>query len=343
MFRLIGILVFVVIGTGGVLAVDFNKAQRTAAEAEGKPLAFTAYVQGLSSRLAGLTGGAGPAQGLPRQLEAMLPRPPEGWTMRPATEDDAAGFLPRGSRDAPKEALEQIAGVVRSAGGRGVDSVSMAFERGDRLVILQLVRHPDTTFTDPEAFDQRVALQSAAPRFASTPFMTVRGLDVVEDLLPDNLRARYFMAQVGGQIHLRVLAPERMRDRDLMPFFETLHVAAMNASVVDRQPGLGEVPVLVLASALEGESRAAYDADLASRRAALVERSATDRAAAEARLAVAAATAEVAEPAGGGFLGGLFGSDAEETPPETVDKAPEISCETGVGGTRRCAVAPAAD
>ena len=66
------------------------------------------------------------------------------------------------------------------------------------------------------------------------------------------------MADVGAQIHIRVLVPKRMKEAELVAFFETLHVKAMNASVVDNVEGLGDVPVIVLASALTDEDREAY-------------------------------------------------------------------------------------
>lgn len=338
MVRLIGFLVLLVLGTGGVLAVDFNNAQRAAVAAEGEPVAFADYMQ---ERVAGLTAlaGGGAASGLPRGLEAMLPQPPEGWTMRPATGEDAVGFLPRGRRDAPEESVAMVAAVAQPQGGRGVESVAVAYERGDRLVLVQLTRHPDSVFTDPAQLAWRSELQLSSPAHSATPFMTVRGLDVVEDLLPENLRARYFMANVAGQMQLRVVAPERMRDRDLLPFFQTLNVAAMNAGVVDRQPGLGEVPVLVLASALEGETRTAYDADVSRRTTALTTRVTAKLAEAEARAAAAAAASPPKEQSVG-FFASLFGTSTEaET---AVEPASQIECSEGVGGTKRCAVVPVA-
>lgn len=335
MVRLIGLLVLLVLGAGGFLVVDFNNAQRAAVAVEGEPLVFADYMQ---ERVAGLTAlaGGGAASGLPRGLEAMLPQPPEGWTMRPATREDAAGFLPRGRRDAPEASVAQVAAVAQPQGGRGVESVAMAYERGDRLVLVQLTRHPDSVFTDPAQLAWRSELQLSAPAHSGTPFMTVRGLDVVEDLLPENLRARYFMANVAGQIQLRVVAPERMRDRDLLPFFKTLHVAAMNASVIDRQPGLGEVPVLVLASALEGATRAAYDAELARRTTAASDRVTARLAEAEAR----AAAAPPPKAQGVGFFASLLGTSTEaET---AVEPASRIECAEGIGGTKRCTVVPVA-
>jgi hypothetical protein len=110
------------------------------------------------------------------------------------------------------------------------------------------------------------------------------------------MRARYFTASVGAQIQIRVLASRRLKDEDIVPFFETLNVQAMNAAVVDRQPGLGEVPVLVLGSALGEADLAAYVADRAARAESAIRRAAERRDMAEAELAASADAA----PAGQG-------------------------------------------
>jgi hypothetical protein len=68
----------------------------------------------------------------------------------------------------------------------------------------------------------------------------------------------------------------------------------MNASVIDKQEGLGEVPVIVLASVLDEATRAAYEADRIAREEADAAALAAERAAAEAE-AAAAAAAEAAE------------------------------------------------
>ena len=80
--------------------------------------------------------------------------------------------------------------------------------------------------------------------------------------------SRLFLADIGGQIRLNLLVSARMKDRDLVPFLQTLDVAALNDSVFDRRPGLGQVPMIVLASALGKEARAAFEADVAARAAA---------------------------------------------------------------------------
>jgi hypothetical protein len=344
LFRLIGFLVMLVVGIGGFMAVDYNMSKRWAGSEDPDGLTFAEYVGGFTNRIAGLAGSSGSTRGLPSALADMLPKPPEGWTMRPATADDLAGFLPKKRSAAPKDAVEYLSSVVEPAKGKGVDSVAMTYEEGDRKVVFQLVRYPNIIFTSMMAMQQRFELQMQTAKFSGTQFMTVRGLDVSEDLMPEEIRARLFFADVGGQIHLRVIAPKRMRDEDLVPFFQTLHVAAMNANVIEQQAGLGEVPVLVLASVLDETTRAAYEADLARREAELAERSTTQLQAAEDRAAAEAAAEPPAEEEeeSGGLFGGLFGGGT----PAAEEEAPAqgtISCEKGIGGSKKCAVTGPAD
>jgi hypothetical protein len=342
LFRLIGLLVMLVVGFGGYLAVDYNNAKRAAATEGNEGLTIAEYLGGFSERIAGLAAASGSARGLPTELAGMLPKPPEGWTARPATKDDLTGFLPKKRSSVPKTALAYLESVTAPASGK-VDSVEMTYENGDQKVIFQLVRYPDTIFTSIASMQQRFELQMTTAMFSRTPFMTVRGLDVSEDLLPEEVRARYFFADVGAQIHLRVLAPERMKDNDLLPFFQTLHVAAMNADVVDKQEGLGEVPVLVLASAMDEATRAAYEADLAQREAAFAAKSDAARLEAEAK-AAAEAEKPVAEEKGGGLLDGLFGSDKPEEEAATEEPAANvIVCETTASGSKKCKSQPAAE
>jgi hypothetical protein len=155
-------------------------------------------------------------------------------------------------------------------------------------VVIKLVRLPDDIFTSLEAADRRHDLQVQAAELRGRPFLTVRGLDVTEEFLGEGLRARYFTANVGAQIQVQVLASRRLTDEDLVPFFETLNVKAMSAAVVDRQPGLGEVPVLVLASALGEADLAAYEADRSARVESAIRRAGELRALAKAELAVSA-------------------------------------------------------
>ena len=335
MFRVLSLLVTLVFGLGAFAVADFTTSGRWSGRTDAEGQGFLAYLRGYPGFVAGQGGGA---TGLPRELAAMLPRAPEGWTGRPTEAADIDAFLPEDRRSAPADVLAHIQAVAQEAKGRGVETAALTYERDGRTVIFQAVRYPDSTFTDLAALSERVELQTRAARFSGTEFMTVRGLDVQEDLLPDGVRARYFFANVGAQIHLRVLAPERMRDRDLVPFFQTLHVAAMNAAVVDQQAGLGQVPVIVLASALDGDARAAYVADLADRQAA----QAADR---EARHQVDAARLAETQPepgAGGGFLSSLFGQAEAEAPQEETS-APQVVCDKGTGGSKRCSVAGTSD
>lgn len=162
--------------------------------------------------------------------------------------------------------------------------------------MIQLVRLPDSIFTSLEAADRRHDLQVRAAELRGRPFLTVRGLDVTEEFLGEGMRTRYFTANVGAQIQIRVLASRRLKDGDLVPFFETLNVQAMNAAVIDRQPGLGEVPVLVLGSALGEADLAAYEADRAARAEIAIRRAAELRDLAKAELA---ASADAASASGG--------------------------------------------
>lgn len=340
MFRLIGFLVMLVVGLGGYLAIDYNMAKRWAGTEDSEGLTFTEYLSGFSKRIGGLAASSGNAKGLPTELAAMLPKPPEGWTLREAAKDDLDGFLPKKRGSVPKKALAYLEGIVSPASGK-VDSVAMTYEKGDQKVVFQLVRYPNIIFTSFAAMQQRFELQMRTAEFSGTQFMTVRGLDVSEDLLPEEVRARLFFADVGAQIHLRVLAPQRMKDKDLVPFFQTLHVAAMNADVVDKQEGLGEVPVIVLASVLDEASRAAYEADLAQRTAEMEADAEQERLEAEEKAAAEAARAE-SEDKGGGLFGGLFGSDPEEGTKLETSTDGTISCEKGIGGSKKCAItAPA--
>jgi hypothetical protein len=255
-------------------------------------------------------------------LADMMPRPPDGWTVRPAVPEDAAPFMPRRADTAPPDARKLVEGLVAPVDSGGPETVALTYERGDRRVVVRAVRYPDVIFTSFAAMTQRFELQMLTASLETQPFMTVRGLDVSEDILPPEMRGRLFVADVGAQIHLRVLAPDRMEDDDLVPFFQTLHVQAMNASVVDKQEGLGEVPVIVLASAMDELAREAFEADRAAREAEAARLAEEGRRAAEAEAAAAA--------------GGEAGTPAED--PGKPAPGFGADCETGAGGIKRCSV-----
>jgi hypothetical protein len=195
----------------------------------------------------------------------MLPKAPDGWTVRNATREDLAEFLPKKGVKVDQKARDLVTAVGSARVAQGAEAVILTYERADRRVMIQAIRYPDRLFTDPKAGERRFALRMEAAERRGRSFMTVRGLDVSEEFLGDGIRARYFSANVGAQIQIRMLASKRMKDTDLLPFFETLHVQAMNASVVDKVEGLGQVPVILVASAMKTEEREAYDADRARR------------------------------------------------------------------------------
>jgi hypothetical protein len=330
--RLFAFFVMLALTLGGVLYVDYHKALREAGRDDGGSLTVSEYLGRLPSRVSGLAATSS-ASGLPTKLAEMLPKAPDGWTVRSAVAEDTDGFLPKNAKKADKAALAYVRGVAQ-ADEKGAEAVVLTYEKGDRKVLIKATRYPNGIFTDPTLIERRYGLQMTGPAYRGTEFMTVRGLDVAEDLLPEGFRGRYFLADVGGQIHLRVLAPRRMTETDLAPFFETLHVKAMNASVVDRREGLGEVPVMVLAAALDGPAREAYVADLAVRKAA--QAGAYEAAFHEAQAVAAGIAAE--EEAGGGLFDGLFGSSAEAAPEVQAEPETSIACDNGKNGVKRCKV-----
>lgn len=335
MFRLIGFLVMFTATAGGYMFFDYKMSARWSGREDAEGLTFTEYLSGLSGRVAGL-GGSAAAAGLPTRVADMLPKPPEGWTVRPTEAADVEGFLPKSRSKADKEAVAAVTKVGQTDAGSGTEVAALTYEKGDRKVVIKAIRYPNIIFTSFAAMQQRMELQMASAQFRGTEFMTVRGLDVTEDLLPEGFRGRYFLADVGAQIHLRILAPKRMTDEDLVPFFETLHVKALNADVIDKVEGLGDVPVIVLASALDEAEREAYLADIAAREAEAAAQEAERQSEAE-----AAQTAAPVEKKSGGFLG-LFGGGEEEPADdavETTGSASKVSCSTGKDGVKRCSVA----
>lgn len=339
MIRLVGSFIMFAITAGGYMYFDYTMSAKWSGREDAEGLTFTEYLSGLSGRIAGLSS-ASAASGLPTELAAMLPKPPEGWTARPVVAADIEPFLPESTRDADTKAMAAIEAMALAEGGKGTEVATLAYEKGNRTVLIRAVRYPNIIFTSFMAMQQRFELQMMTAEFRGTEFMTVRGLDVTEDLLPEGFRGRYFVADVGAQIHIRVLAPKRMKDAELVPFFQTLHVEAMNASVIDKVEGLGQVPVIVLASALADAEREAYLAAVAARDAEEATREATQREVAEAEAAEAPA-----EDTGGGLFGGLFGGDDDagakiEKPSDSG--AGKIGCEVGENGVKRCTVAPGA-
>ncbi|MCX7287195.1 MAG: hypothetical protein NTW20_06445, partial [Rhodobacterales bacterium] len=291
---------------------------------EGAPeVTFRTYLDAIPGRIASVTGSSGTATGLPAALADMLPRPPEGWTVRPATAEDIDVFLPKKKGDGTPEARDLVKSVGSTRVGKGAEVVILTYEKGERRVTVQAVRFPDRIFTDDAAHEERFDLQMQAALQPGRSAMTVRGLDVTEGFLGDGMRARYFFADVGAQIQIRMLASKRLDDADIVTFLETLHVKAMNANVVDQQAGLGDLPVITLASAMTDAGREAYEADRAERQAGAVTRAEDQRAAARAWLA------SVTPAQDGATV-------------ETVVEKPETgfttTCAKGDGGITRCTV-----
>jgi hypothetical protein len=320
--RLIGTFLLLGILSGGYMFYDFKMSARLAQGDGADSLTFPEYLSGLSGRIAGLTVAAS-ASGLPTKLADMLPQPPEGWKIRAVAADDVQAFLPKSSDQADKTAMTALEEMVSADAGEGTETATLAYDKGDRTVLIRAVRYPNQIFTGPTALQQRQDLQERSAQFRGTEFMTVRGLDVTEDLLPEGFRGRLFLADVGAQIHLRVLAPKRMKDAELLAFFETLHVEAMNASVIDKVEGLGKVPMIVLVSALEDADRETYLSDRAARESEKASREEAGRIA-----AVAAESAEAATTSEDvSILGALQQAILGGGKPEVAEANPEMSAE----------------
>ena len=311
MLRLFGFLVTLSIMVGAVLMLDFNSVRKQALAADQPVPDFQTYLDGLQPRIVSLLSSsdadAGPS--LATDLAQMLPRAPDGWTMRPAERDDLQSFLPKEKGKLEGEAAGLIESLVKPKGPKGSSAVALVYEKGDRKIIVKAVRYPDSTFGDPAAY---AALLKDDSPFRQTSFLRVRGLDVMEDALPDGMRGRLFSGEVGGQIRIWILAPKRTPDQDLLPFFETLDVRAMNAAVIDSEDGLGEIPVMLLVSDLDETELAAYEADRAARAAAR-----------ETRRDEVRATLATTAPAA------VEGS---------TNKPAEVNCTKGAGGIKRCTV-----
>jgi hypothetical protein len=326
LLRLIGFLVMAAVGIGGVAYIDFNTVRKEAVES-GEPVPGLAdYLSSVPQRFSHATGSAGGGN-LPSDLAAMLPLPPEGWTVRAAALSDGEPFLPKSGQRATDEQKGIIESVLRTSAGSADELVIQTYEKGDRRLVIRAVYFPDSIF-EGDSTQERYDLQTATARSEGRPFMTLRGLDVFEIFLGDGMRGRLFAADVGGQIHLRILAPKRMKDTELLPFFESLHVKAMNYAVVDRKDGLGEIPVIALASAMGEDERARYEADRMAQLDAAVLR-------ARDRLDQALARAKAAE---------LAAEETQSYQPGETEKAALPSaglasdCEKGSGGIKRCSV-----
>lgn len=315
MLRLFGFLVTLSVMIGAVALLDFNTVRNAAIAADEPAPDFQDYLSGLGTRLTSLLSPApaeatGPA--LTTDLAQMLPRPPEGWTSRPAEGDDLKPFLPKERGKLDDQAEKLIGSLARDNAPKDSTAVAMTYEKGDRKVIIKAIRYADAIFANPKAI--AALLQEGTP-FRQRDYLRVRGLDILESTLPDGMRARLFTADVGGQIQLWVMVPRRTSDQDVLPFFETLDVRAMNAAVIDREDGLGEIPVMLLVSDLDEAGLAAYQADRAARMEARAKRQA------EASAALAKTM-----PATGG-----------ESAPAAAEPS-SVNCTEGAGGIKRCTV-----
>lgn len=267
MLRQLSLISLLVLLLSALVMLDFKAAQRVALT-DGRDLpTVPEHILGIGSRILAKVQsgfGAGASESSAR-LAQMLPAVPEGWEIRVLEPGTAKSLLARNQKDNDPATVSLIENLLSAKGARGTESAQLTYGRKDRLVVFKLFRQPDALFSDPERLGDLDALIAARPPQESRAFMRVRGLDVIELSLPEKTRARVFTADLGGQLRLWVLSSSKMADTDLAPFFQTLDVAAMNAAVRVREPGLGAVPVLVVVSELDEAGRAAYEADRTAR------------------------------------------------------------------------------
>ena len=133
MFRLLGFLVMFTLTAGGFMVVDYKMSARWAGREDAEGLTFREYLGGLSGRIAGL--GAGGSNGMPTKLADMLPKPPEGWKVRPVEAGDTDGFLPKNSKKADKAGVAAVAAMAKGEAGSGVEVAALTYEKGDRKLI----------------------------------------------------------------------------------------------------------------------------------------------------------------------------------------------------------------
>jgi hypothetical protein len=318
--RFVGFLLMASVGAGGLLFIDYNSARQAAAAVDDRSeLSFADYLGTIPDRVSSVTASA-TGNRLAMGLADMLPPPPEGWTQRATTKKDIDDFLPKKGVKSDKKARDQVSDVGSTKVVKGGEVVVQTYERGERRVTIQVIRYPDRFFTELDTAEQRFTLRKEAAERRGRPVMTLRGLDVTEEFLGDGIRARYFSAFVGAQIQIRVLATKRMKDDELLPFFQMLNVQAMNASVVDKVDGLGEVPVILLASAMKKAEREAYEADRIQR---------SEDALALARELRAADAEAATDP---DSITKVAGKAVRPTAGFAAD------CAKGIGGIKRCSV-----
>jgi len=247
-----------VIGVCGYFAFDFYMANKFARTGDGDGVSIGEYISGIVPGVAAIGVGVETPPEMPTELAAMLPKAPEGWAIRPTEPGDIAAYMPE---NVDEKTSRYVAAVVNPRGGNGTEEARFTYTNGPKLVVFEAVRHPNFIFTSFGATQLKMELQFTTSRYSGSDFMTVRGMEFTEDLLPEEAGLRYFFGSVSSQIWIRVLATRSMTDMDLLPFFETLHVPAINANVIDKVVGMGEVPVIVLASAMDAERRAAREAE----------------------------------------------------------------------------------
>ncbi len=252
-------LILPVFGLGAYLAFDYWNVNRMARGGEGDGVSVTEYLSGWLSLADALS--AGDAGDMPQELAAMLPAPPPGWTVQPTEPADLDALVPAmAETEAGMKRLAEVRAIAAGREGNGIRDARLTYRNGARTVVFEVMRYPDFIFTSFAAMQLKMELQMGSLGDGARRFLTVRGMEFVEKDLPEGYGLRYFEGNLSAQVWVRVLASTPMTDEDLLPFFQTLHVPALNGQVIEQVAGMGEVPVIVLASALAAEDRARWEA-----------------------------------------------------------------------------------
>ncbi len=242
--RFINILVGVVLPLAGLFAwlwFGYVKTNEQHAEDGTAQVTFDQYVIAWMGDLAKGDAGEG---GVTRDLSAMFPTAPEGWTQRKVKDSDIGaltvnGLNPRHQALALEAALPDP-GPEEGAPG-ALTQARTAWDGPKGALIAELVRAPDLLFKYPagaEILAQNAAVMAAIPQ---QPLLYIGGLQINEAVVPPQVPARILLAELEQQVVLRVSAPKTMTDAELRDFFATLNVASMNHALHDPLTGMGAV------------------------------------------------------------------------------------------------------
>ncbi|MFE3838306.1 hypothetical protein [Pseudogemmobacter sonorensis] len=315
-FMVIAGVIFGFVPVLGYLVFDYTMQNRWARAQGDAAISFTSYI-GAWIDLARGDEDTGP----PKGLAAMLPKAPEGWTTRDVLPPDHAAI---GAADLPEAARRLALDAYEDGRVRGAAFARKVYEAPSGPIAVELTRYPNSIFTSFMAMAAKLEVEMAADAIGGRDFMTVRGFDLYEAPMPGGAPVRVFHGHMNAQMNLRVTAPATAPNAEIVELMSRLHVPAMNADLARPIPGMGEVPVIVLAGELGVEGLRRRAAERAA--AAAAEREA-ERLREE---AAAEPEAEVEADPLGEDLPAFSGPSATAPAAPEVETAPEVEAERAV-------------